>query len=251
MMTNYFQIRARLSVHAQGLTLLLLLLLSSTGAIAKDNSLSEAELAEGWELLFDGENMSQWRNFKRDDLSDRWVIDSGTMKLLGKGGGDILTRKSYRNFDLRLEWQISEAGNSGIFILADEEGAHIYSHAPEIQILDNERHSDNKLDSHRSGSLYDMVASHPSSHKPAGEWNQVRILFRDGFLQVWQNDVKTVNITLGDSTWNTLFEASKFSGGLSSFFNDFEGFAEAKSGHIGLQDHSDPVAFKNLKIREL
>ena len=96
-----------------------------------------------------------------------------------------------------------------------------------------------------------MVPSHPSSHRPAGEWNQVRILFRDGFLQVWQNDVATVNITIGDSAWETLFEASKFSGGLGAFFNDFDGFAEARSGHIGLQDHNDPVAFRNIKIREL
>lgn len=66
---------------------------------------------------------------------------------------------------------VTEPGSSSLprhlFILVDEEGKHIYSHAPEIQILDNERHSDNKMDTHRSGSLYDMVASHPSSHKPA------------------------------------------------------------------------------------
>lgn len=229
----------------------LLLGLTSVATLADDNSLSKTEIEEGWELLFDGKDISHWRNFKQDGLNERWVVDNGTMKLLGKGGGDILTRKVYGNFDLRLEWLISEGGNSGIFILVDEEGRHIYSHAPEIQILDNERHSDRKIDSHRSGSLYDMVASHPSSHKPAGQWNQVRILFRDGFLQVWQNGVKTVNVTIGDSTWNTLFEASKFNSALGSLFSDFEGFAEARSGHIGLQDHSDPVAFKNIKILEL
>lgn len=229
----------------------LLFLLPSSVVFADDNSLSSAEADEGWELLFDGKEISQWRNFKQDSLNEKWAVENGTMKLLGKGGGDILTRKAYRNFDLRLEWLISEGGNSGIFILVDEEGKHIYSHAPEIQILDNERHSDRKIDSHRSGSLYDMVASHPSSHKPAGQWNQVRILFRDGFLQVWQNDVKTVNVTIGDSTWDTLFEASKFSSSIGSFFGGFEGFAEARSGHIGLQDHSDPVAFRNIKILEL
>jgi len=228
-----------------------LLAIESAPASAENNILTEQEVSEGWELLFDGKAMAHWRNFKSEGLSDEWVVADGTMKLTGKGGGDILTRKSYSNFDLRLEWKISEAGNSGIFILVDEEGKYIYSHAPEIQILDNERHADNKLDSHLSGSLYDMVPSHPSSHKPAGEWNQVRILFRDGFLQIWQNGVTTVNITIGDSTWNTLFEASKFSGGLESWFSDFEGFAEARTGHIGLQDHSDPVAFKNIKIREL
>ena len=127
--------------------------------------------------------MDQWRNFKKTDLSSEWVVENGVMTLAGQGGGDILTKKTYKNFDLRLEWQISKAGNSGIFILVDEEGDKIYSHAPEIQILDNERHSDNKIDSHLSGSLYDMMASHSSSHKPAGEWNQVRIVFQ--LLRVW------------------------------------------------------------------
>jgi hypothetical protein len=236
------------------LRMLLLILAGSVmaGSVMADNTLTEEEKQQGWQLLFDGKDMSQWRNFKEEGISDNWVVENGTMKLTGKGGGDILTRKAFRNFDLRLEWEISEAGNSGIFILADEEGSHIYSHAPEIQILDNERHSDNKIDSHLSGSLYDMAASHPSSHKPAGEWNHVRILFVDGFIQVWQNGVQTVNVTIGSSTWNTLFDGSKFAGkGVSGWFSDFEGFAEARSGHIGLQDHSDPVAFKNIRILEL
>ena len=235
----------------RGLLCLIAFLLYHTGVSAQDNTLTAEEEAAGWELLFDGEDLGKWRNFKSDGLNAQWVAENGTMKLTGKGGGDILTRRTYANFDLRLHWQVSEGGNSGIFILVDEEGKFIYSRAPEIQILDNERHSDRKLDTHRSGSLYDMVAAHPSSQKPAGEWNQVRILFRDGFLQVWQNEVKTVNITIGDGTWNTLFEASKFSGGLESLFSDFKGFAEGRSGHIGLQDHSDPVAFRNLKILEL
>lgn len=209
------------------------------------NALSPEEVAEDWQLLFDGLDMRHWRNFKKDGLDAKWVVVDGTMKLTGKGGGDIMTRQVFKNFDLKLEWKISQAGNSGIFILVDERGKHIYSHAPEIQILDNERHSDNKLDSHRSGSLYDMIASHPSSHRPAGEWNQVRILFRDRFLQVWQNEVMTVNIFMDSSTWDTLVKASKFNGW------GWKGFGEASEGHIGLQDHSDPVSFRNIKIREL
>jgi 3-keto-disaccharide hydrolase len=208
-----------------------------------DNTLTEQEMQEGWQLLFNGEDMSQWRNFKQPDLNEKWVVENGVMTLTGRGGGDIMTKASYRNFDLRLDWKISEGGNSGIFILVDEEGKRIYSHAPEIQILDNERHSDRKIDSHRSGSLYDMVSSHPSSHKRAGEWNQVRILFRDRFLQVWQNGVMTVNIDMNSTTWETLLEESKF--------DNWKGFGEASEGHIGLQDHSDPVSFKNIKIKEL
>lgn len=213
-----------------------------------ENTLTEKEKQQGWQLLFDGNDMSQWRNFKQEALNPQWVVEDDAMKLTGGGGGDILTHKTFRNFDLRLEWNISEGGNSGIFILVDEKGERIYSHAPEIQIIDNEKHPDAETDSHRSGSLYDMVVSHPSSHKPAGEWNKVRIRFVDGFLQVWQNRVQTVAITIGDSTWNTLLKNSKFGDGSGT---GFEGFAESTSGHIGLQDHGDPVEFRNLMIREL
>lgn len=219
-----------------------------TGQALAENTLTEKEIKQGWQLLFDGNDMSQWRNFKKEGLNSEWVVEDGTMKLTGRGGGDILTRKEYCNFDLRLEWKISEGGNSGIFFLVDEEGEQIYSHAPEIQILDDERHSDKAIDSHRSGSLYDMVPAHPLSRKPAGEWNKVRIVFMDGFLRVWQNRINTVTITIGDSAWNTLLQNSKFAQGTDS---EFDGFAEAMSGHIGLQDHGDPVAFRNIKIREL
>lgn len=212
-------------------------------ANAQENSLSEQQKSEGWQLLFNGKDMSQWRNFKKPDLNDKWVVDNGEMKLTGKGGGDILTKKTYENFDLRLEWKISTAGNSGIFVMADEEGGAIYSHAPEIQILDNERHSDNKIDSHLSGSIYDMIASPVSSQKRAGQWNQTRILLNNKILRVWQNNVMVTNVLIGGIQWNKLLANSKFS--------DWDGFGLTAIGHIGLQDHNDPVAFKNIIIKEL
>jgi sugar phosphate isomerase/epimerase len=211
--------------------------------LATDNQLSRQEQAEGWQLLFDGKDLSQWRNFKQEGLSEKWVIEDGAIKLSGAGGGDILTKARYQDFDLRLDWKIAEGGNSGVLILADETGEHIYSHAPEIQILDNERHPDNKLDTHRSGSLYDMIASPAASHRIAGEWNQLRILLDQGQLTVWQNGVQTASVKIHGPEWQRLVAASKFA--------DWPGFAANSSGHIGLQDHGDVVWFKNLKIKEL
>ena len=130
-----------------------------------DNTLSKAEAKEGWELLFNGQDMNEWRNFKQKGVNPKWIIEDGAMKLSERGGGDIMTKKQYENFDFRMEWKISEAGNSGIFILADEKGKRIYSHAPEIQILDNEKHSDRKKENHRSGSLYDMITAPAKSQK--------------------------------------------------------------------------------------
>ncbi|MGQ8365528.1 3-keto-disaccharide hydrolase [Glaciecola sp. 1036] len=221
----------------------LFLILLSSFIYASDNQLTPREKADGWQLLFDGKDMSQWRNFKQADLNPLWVIEDGAMKLSGPNGGDIITKNSYKNFDFKIDWKIAKAGNSGILIMADEEGKYIFSHAPEIQILDNERHSDNKLEDHLSGSLYDMVAPHESSFKPAGEWNSVRIRLEDNLLQVWQNDVMTTNIVVGSLTWDKLVKASKFA--------TWEGFGKNAQGHIGLQDHGDQVWFKNIKIKSL
>jgi hypothetical protein len=221
----------------------LLFTLWSAACVAADNQLTSAEREQGWTLLFNGQDLNQWRNFKQASLNPGWQIDEGAIYLSAGGSGDILSQASYTNFELQLDWRIAEGGNSGVFILVDESGQYIYSHAPEIQILDNAKHSDNKIDSHRSGSLYDMVSAHPSSFKPAGEWNQLRIRLDDGFLQVWQNNVCTTAIVLGSSTWEKLVAASKFA--------TWPGFAAKRSGHIGLQDHGDKVWFKNIKIREL
>lgn len=223
--------------------LIVFALVMSAFSHAQENSLSEQQKSAGWQLLFNGKDMSQWRNFKQPNLNPKWVVENGEMKLTGKGGGDILTKQRYENFDLRLEWKISKAGNSGIFIMADEKGSAIYSHAPEIQILDNELHSDNKIDTHLSGSLYEMVASPISSQKRAGQWNQARILLNNKVLKIWQNNVKVANILIGGVQWNRLVANSKFA--------DWNGFGLSAIGHIGLQDHSDPVAFKNIIIKEL
>ncbi|HEX5789063.1 MAG TPA: DUF1080 domain-containing protein [Woeseiaceae bacterium] len=207
------------------------------------NALSEAEADAGWTLLFNGKTAAEWRNYGAADLDDRWQVSDGTLMLAAGGGGDIVTRKTYGNFELILDWRVSEGGNSGIFILVAESDEPIYYRAPEIQILDNERHSDSEIDSHRSGALYDLVAPHPSAHKPQGEWNSVRIRLEDGLLNVWQNDVPTATIVIGSSTWQTLIANSKFA--------DWDGFGTGTTGRIGLQDHGDKVWFRNLKIREL
>ncbi|MBB1293525.1 MAG: hypothetical protein ACJAVX_000637 [Pseudoalteromonas rhizosphaerae] len=228
----------------KSISMLSIALAFSSSAFAKtpDNQLSKEEQSAGWQLLFDGKDMSHWRNFKSETLSPKWTIDNGAM-LLTKGGGDILTKKVYRNFDLQIDWKISTKGNSGIFVLADETGSMIYSHAPEIQIIDNEEHPDNKIDSHLAGSLYDLFAAPTTAHKPANNWNSVRIRMQDKHLQVWQNGISTLSIVIGSTTWNTLVANSKFA--------TWSNFAAAEQGHIGLQDHGDKVWFKNIKIKEL
>lgn len=222
-----------------------MLLTASLGlqAMAADNQLTSDEKMQGWQLLFNGTDMQQWRNYKKPDLSAQWQIEDSAMKLTAGGGGDILTKQQYQNFELMLDWKIAEGGNSGIFVMVDETGNMIYSHAPEIQILDNERHSDNQLATHRSGSLYDMIASPASSHKKAGQWNTVKIRLDKSTITIWQNGVQTAEVTIDSPQWQQLLANSKFA--------TWDGFAKAKTGHIGLQDHGDQVWFKNIKIKEL
>lgn len=229
---------------------------------AGPNELTEKEKEEGWALLFDGETMEHWRGYCKDDVPGAWVVDEGTIHIKGSGkgeagaenGGDIITRKKYQNFELSLEWKVSEGGNSGIFYLAQEKCGNdsvpvqpIYKSSPEMQILDNERHPDAKLgeDGNRqAGSLYDLIPAKPQNANPAGEWNKVLITVYKGTVIHNQNGENVVEYHLWTDDWKAMCADSKF-----SEWEDFINTAE--KGYIGLQDHGDDVWFRNIKIREL
>jgi hypothetical protein len=219
---------------------LMLLASCSSNVPVADNTLSSAEIKDGWQLLFDGKTIDQWKNYRKEKVSEKWIIKDGELTLSGRGGGDIMTRKTYENYDLKLDWKISKGGNSGIFILADEKAPTIYFNAPEIQILDSNAKTKAH---HKAGSLYAMVASPVESHKKAGEWNSVRITIVDSRLQVFQNSIKTVDIIIGGDKWSELINKSKF--------KKWKGFGKTKIGAIGLQDHGNVVSFKNIKIKVL
>jgi len=222
---------------------------------AAPNTLTEAEKADGWVLLFDGTTSTGWRGYKKDHFPEAWKIEDGTIHMLGSGrgeagdadGGDIIYDKEFQNFTLSLEWKISEGGNSGIFYLGQEELDVIWKTAPEMQVLDNDKHPDAKLgkDGNRmAGSLYDLIPAKPQNAKPVGEWNQVEITVYKGTVVHKQNGVNVVEYHLWTPEWNELVAGSKFPG-----LN--EKWAEvAAKGYIGLQDHGDDVWFRNIKIKE-
>lgn len=215
-------------------------------SLALSVSAFESSNAPQWQPLFDGSSTSltqHWRTYQQPTVNPAWQLKHDALCLTKAGGGDLISKQAYQDFELELQWNIEPGGNSGIFILADEQAKHIYAKAPEIQILDNERHKDNQLATHRSGSLYDMIASPSTSHKIAGEWNQVRILLKNKHLQVWQNGIATADVVIGSEAWQRLLASSKFA--------NWPGFGTLARGHIGLQDHGDPVCFKQIRIREL
>lgn len=225
---------------------------------AAPNTLTEQEKEDGWMLLFDGENVDQWKGYCKDGFPEQgWKVVDGTIHCMasGKGeaggGGDIITKEAYGDFELSLEWKLEEGGNSGIFYLAREkcgdDDQPIWQSAPEMQILDNEKHPDARLgkDGNRqAGSLYDLIPAKPQNAKPAGEWNQVNILVYQGTVVHTQNGENVVEYHLWTDKWKDMVANSKFS--------EYEDFIDvAEEGHIGLQDHGNDVWFRNIKIKKL
>lgn len=222
------------------------------------NALTDAEKTQGWILMFDGTTSDGWRGVNKTTFPAAWVIEDGTIKCQGSGrgeagavdGGDILfAKQQFSNFHLKIEWKISEGGNSGIFYLGKEvEGWPIWKTAPEMQVLDNDRHPDallGKDGNRKAGSLYDLIPANPQNTKPAGEWNSVEIICYQGTVVHKQNGETVLEYHLWTPEWNELVKNSKFPKLNPDWAN------VSKEGVIALQDHGNDVWFRNIKIRPL
>lgn len=211
---------------------------------------TETKEEKDWIMLFDGTSTDSWRGYGSETMHPEWTIDGDAMKFTpgNEGGKNIITKEKYTNFRLSLEWKISQNGNSGIFWGVHEDVSKFpeaYETGPEIQVLDNEGHPDAKYPTHRAGSLYDMIECPGENVNPAGEWNwcvlEVNHDTNNG--KVWMNGKEVISFPLSGSAWDKMVQNSKF--------KDWEGFGKYKTGHIGLQDHSDIVWYRNIKIKEL
>lgn len=160
-------------------------------------------------------------------------------------GGNIITQKEYSNFELKLEWKICKAENSGVLYLVTELPNQVAWHAaPEMQVLDGENFPVELRLNQLSGSIYDLVAAEPQNVKLYGKWNQIRIVVNNGKVEHWQNGKKVVAHSLWTSEWKEMVMKSKF--------KDYPEFLNmSRDGHIGLQDHGGGVWFRNIKNKEL
>lgn len=217
---------------------------TSEGATGQEamNTLTPQEEADGWELLFDGDDLEGWRGFGRDDLPEGWVAEDGLL-VRSSGQGDIITREVFRDFELSLEWMVREAGNSGIFYRASEEVDRIFEGAPEMQVLDDAGHIDGGNPLTSAGANYGLHPAPRGVVHPAGEWNQARIRVEGAQVTHWLNGERIVDYELGSPEWAGLVAGSKFA--------EWPEYGTFDEGHIGLQDHGDWVAYRNLKIRRL
>ncbi|MBQ7822639.1 MAG: DUF1080 domain-containing protein [Bacteroidaceae bacterium] len=251
------------SIKFLGAALIAVSTLSSCGGGAK--KADDGKKDDGKVAIFDGKTFNGWRGYNRQDVPGRWVIDNGAIKFNGSGGGeaqsndggDLIYGTKLKNFELELEWKISEGGNSGIFILAQEiPGQPIYISAPEYQVLDNERHPDANfgVDGNRkAGSLYDMIPAKPQTAKPAGEWNKTKIVCYKGTVVHYLNDQAVVEYHLWTPKWKEMLDNSKFS--KDKWPEAYELLlncgGENHEGYIGLQDHGDDVWYRNITIKDL
>ncbi len=207
------------------------------------NALDADEQAAGWRLLFNGEDFSGWHVYNGGAPAAPWSIADGAIALAGPGGGDLVTDEEFGPFELSLEWKISEGGNSGIIYLVNEaEGIpNTYNTGPEMQVLDDARHADGLIPSHRAGALYDFAEPFVAAAKPVGEWNEARIIYTGDRIEHWLNGQQVAESTYGDDEWRAKVAGSKFAS--MPLFGTFA------RGRIALQDHADPVWYRNIKIR--
>jgi hypothetical protein len=230
-----------------GLLILIVLLFNASCKNGKINTLTDEEIKEGWKLLFDGVSMNGWRFFKGGDIAG-WKVKDGILYNSGKGsdhGGDIITKDTYQDFELYLEWKTDTASNSGIFYHVQEpDSIHaIYESGPEYQLIDDAYFPRKLQKNQYSGANYAMHDPIGAKVKPLDQWNESRIIVKGTHVEHWLNGTKVVEYELWTDEWFKRKNAGKW--------KDAPYYGMAKDGHIGLQDHGGLTMFRNIKIRRL
>jgi len=205
-------------------------------------SLTTAEKAAGWKLLFDGTSLSGWRGYKTETPPTGWTAKAG--ELIREGaGGDLMTAEQYGDFEMRFDWKVTANGNSGVIYRIATTEQYPWQTGPEFQVLHNAGHADGKNPITSAGSNYAVNPPEKDVTKPVGEWNEARLLVQGNHVEHWLNGVKVVEYEIGSADWEARVKASKFA--------KVANYGRMKRGFIALQDHGDAVSYRNLKIKPL
>ncbi len=225
------------------------------------NTLTKAEVAAGWELLFDGKSLTKWRGLGMESVPEgQWIIEDGQIKKVAKkdiplgkdgkpvSGGDLMTIEAFENFEFSIEWKASKGGNSGIKYNVSEElstsrGGKHSALGFEYQVLDDFGYTDKLKPTQTAGALYDLVPPGEKELNPAGKYNKSKIVFQGNHGEHWLNGKKLLEYEIGSAKFDSVLAISKF--------RDISGFADKKNGHIVLQVHPGETWYRNIKIREL
>lgn len=224
-------------------TIVMALALAASRTAVTPTSLAAAPQA--WRSLFDGKTTAGWRGFKQKDLPDGWKAIDGALTRTGKAG-DIVSIDEFGDFELTIDWKIAPGANSGIFyrVVEYDEDPDMWMVAPEYQLIDDRGYKGGPLKpTQLTAANYDLQPPGRDATKPAGQWNTTRILADGSHVEHWLNGAAIVKYDLWTDAWKALVAKSKF--------KDHPHYAQARKGHIGIQDHGDEAAFRNIRIRVL
>ena len=213
---------------------------TTTSRNVTDTAIAAASAGE-WRALFNGVSTAGWRGYRSDRVGDGWQVIDGALVRVADGAGDIITEETFRDFELELEWKVAPGGNSGVFYRGNEAGRYVWESALEMQVLDDAGHSDGRAELTSAGSLFGLYPAPRGVVRPAGEWNQARVLMRGNHGEHWLNGTRLFQFEIGSTDWNARIADSKFA--------TMPAFARSSEGHIGLQDHGDRVEFRNIRVR--
>jgi hypothetical protein len=222
------------------------------GCNDNENVLTEQELKDGWVLLFNGQNLEGWRDFKSEssNITAPWTVENGTIASLGKGTdstGYIVTLTEYENFILTFDWKIERGGNSGLLyhVVERPEYKVPYVTGPEYQIIDDINFPEPLEDWQKVGADYAMYVPDSSMKvvKEPGKWNNSKIIFDNGHAEYWLNGKKLLTFEAWTDDWFARKESGKW--------ENAPEYGLARSGRFALQDHGNRVWFKNMKLKQL
>ncbi len=212
--------------------------------LAQDKHDGDSDESSGqWEVLFDGSTLDHFRGYKEEAIGRGWKIDDGILMFDGSGGGDLMTKKQYGNFELTFDWKVDPGSNSGVMYLVSTGDSAPYESGPEYQILDDDKHPDGKNPLTSAASLYGMYKPIHQQLNRVGLWNSAKIVILDGKIQHWLNGKKVVEAQIKSDDWNERKNASKF--------KDWKKFGNNTAGYICFQDHGNKVWFRDIKIKSL
>jgi hypothetical protein len=197
-------------------------------------------------VLFNGKDTSAWKGYKQEQFpAVEWIIDDGALKTVkGSKPIDLVTREKYKDFDLSFEWKVPPGGNSGVIYNVDEAGRAPWHSGPEYQVLDDAKHPDGKNPKTSAGSLYALIAPNDKKTlKPVGDWNESRIVAKNGRVEHWLNGAKVVEYDWNDPKLRADVKKSKF--------GEHATFMAKSEGHIVFQHHGEEVWYRNIRVKRL